>query len=409
MGEVIGRGGMGTVYSATDLTLDRVVAVKVLPPAVADQDLASIARFKREARAAASLAHPGVVAVFDTGADDGTHFIVMELVSGRSLAAILREEAPLDPARAVEITGKVADALAAAHAAGVVHRDVKPSNLMVAEDGSIRVLDFGIVRLMDGTAITQTASVLGSAAYMSPEQALGKRVEERSDIYSLGCVLYALLAGRPPFAAEAAAAIVNQHVNADPQPLRMTNRLVPPALEALVMQMLTKSPAARPSAAQLGNLLSETLAEPPPTATLPITPSVGSAETTVTRLQTVGARGRRRWVVGGVLVTVLGLIAAIALASETGSPPHGVSKRQGTGSSTPTRRSPPPTTGTPTSPGISPNAQPSGPAKPKPSKEQGETAVGSPGPPAKPPGHGGVPPGQEKKQNDGSDSESEGG
>jgi serine/threonine-protein kinase len=202
--EVIGRGGMGTVYRASDLVLRRPVAVKLLPGPLADQDPTSVARFEREARAAAALNNPAVVAVYDTGADETTRFIVMELISGDSLEAILRDDGPLDPDRAAGIASRVADALAAAHAAGIVHRDIKPANVMVAEDGSVKVLDFGIARAMDATTVTQNASVLGTAAYMAPERALGKPADERSDIYSLGCVLYALLAGHPPFRATAA-------------------------------------------------------------------------------------------------------------------------------------------------------------------------------------------------------------
>jgi serine/threonine-protein kinase len=197
LGEVIGRGGMGTVYRAVDSVLSRPVAVKVLPGALVDHDPTSVARFEREARAAAALNHPAVVAVYDTGADDTSRFIVMELIVGRGLEAILRQDGPLDPDRAAAIATRVADALAAAHAAGIVHRDIKPANVMVASDGTVKVLDFGIARAIDGTTLTQSARVLGTAAYMSPEQASGQPADERSDIYSLGCVLYAMLAGHP--------------------------------------------------------------------------------------------------------------------------------------------------------------------------------------------------------------------
>jgi hypothetical protein len=247
--EVIGRGGMGTVYRASDLVLRRPVAVKLLPGPLADQDPTSVARFEREARAAAALNNPAVVAVYDTGADETTRFIVMELISGDSLEAILRDDGPLDPDRAAGIASRVADALAAAHAAGIVHRDIKPANVMVAEDGSVKVLDFGIARAMDATTVTQNASVLGTAAYMAPERALGKPADERSDIYSLGCVLYALLAGHPPFRGDSAAAVLNQHANVAPRPLRGENSRVSPELDAAVMQMLAKSPDDRPQTA----------------------------------------------------------------------------------------------------------------------------------------------------------------
>ncbi len=293
LAEVIGRGGMGTVYRAVDLVLKRSVAVKMLPGPLADQDPTSVARFEREARAAAALSHPAVVAVYDTGADETTRFIVMELVAGRSLEAVLNDEGPLDPDRAAAIAARVADALAAAHAAGIVHRDIKPANVMVAEDGSVRVLDFGIARVMDGTTLTQNASVLGTAAYMSPEQALGKPADEHSDIYSLGCVLYALLAGHPPFSGDGAAAILNQHANIAPPPLRAANGRVSPELNALLMEMLAKSPDDRPqSAAQVRDRLTS------PSASQSATPAVTAAtaridETTATRLlPSVAARRR---------------------------------------------------------------------------------------------------------------------
>jgi serine/threonine protein kinase len=161
--EIIGRGGMGTVYRATDLVLERTVAVKVLPAALAEEDSRHVARFEREARAAASLAHPSVVAIYDSGEDEATRFIVMECVAGRSLSEVLRDEAPLAPARAARIAARAADALVAAHAAGIVHRDVKPGNVMIQADDAVKVLDFGLARSLGGSALTQTAAVLGTA------------------------------------------------------------------------------------------------------------------------------------------------------------------------------------------------------------------------------------------------------
>jgi eukaryotic-like serine/threonine-protein kinase len=317
LAEVLGRGGMGTVYRATDLVLGRTVAVKVLAAALAEEDPIHVARFEREARAAASLSDPAVVAVYDTGADEATRFIVMEYVAGRSLAAILRDKAPIEPHRAVNIAERMAEALAAAHGAGIVHRDVKPGNVMVADDGSVKVLDFGLARALDGTALTQTASVLGTAAFMAPEQALGERIDERSDIYSLGCVLYAMLAGRPPFTGETAAAITHQHVHVDPRPLHEANRRVPPPLDALVLQLLAKSPADRPqSAGRVRDRLGQTLGEPPATG-VSRTPTARPQRTpATTRILPHAARvkhGRLATaaaVCGGVL-----LVVVIALAS----------------------------------------------------------------------------------------------
>jgi serine/threonine-protein kinase len=244
--EVIGRGGMSTVYRGTDLALDRVVAVKVALDPLVEQSPIYLARFTREAKAAAAIDNPGVVTVYDAGADGPTRFIVMEYVEGYSLAEILREEHPLDADRAVRIAEQVAGALSAAHVAGIIHRDVKPGNIMVAPDRSVKVLDFGIARALDGDTLTQTATVLGTSAYMSPEQALGQPVDARSDIYSLGCVLYEMLTGEPPFVADSAPALLHQHVRVKPKPARERNPAIPPALDDLVMQMLAKAPNDRP-------------------------------------------------------------------------------------------------------------------------------------------------------------------
>ena len=249
--EVIGRGGMSTVYRGTDLALDRVVAVKVALDPLVEQSPIYLARFTREAQAAAAIGHPGVVTVYDAGADGPTRFIVMEFVPGRSLADILRdrEHKPLEPDQAAHIAGQVADALSAAHAAGIIHRDIKPGNIIVAPDGSVKVLDFGIARALDSHTLTQTATVLGTSAYMSPEQALGQPVDARSDVYSLGCVLYEMLTGEPPFVADVSAAVLHQHVRVEPKPARERNPAIPTALNDLVMQMLAKSPDDRPQTA----------------------------------------------------------------------------------------------------------------------------------------------------------------
>ena len=249
--EVIGRGGMSTVYRGTDLALNRVVAVKVALDPLVEQSPVYLARFTREAQSAAAIGHPGVVTVYDAGADGPTRFIVMEYVPGRSLAEILseREHKPLEPDEAAGIAAQVADALSSAHAAGIIHRDIKPGNIMVEPDGSVKVLDFGIARALDGHTLTQTATVLGTSAYMSPEQALGQPVDARSDIYSLGCVLYEMLTGEPPFTAEVSAAVLHQHVRVEPKPARERNPAIPPALNELVMQMLAKSPKDRPQTA----------------------------------------------------------------------------------------------------------------------------------------------------------------
>jgi serine/threonine-protein kinase len=354
--EVIGRGGMGTVYRAVDLVLRRPVAVKMLPGTPADQDPTNVARFEREARAAAKLSHPAVVAVYDAGADATSRYLVMELISGRSLEAILHDEGPLDPGRAAGIAARVADALAAAHAAGIVHRDIKPANVMVDKDGSVKVLDFGIARAIGGTTLTQTTSVLGTAAYMSPEQALGEPADERSDVYALGCVLYALLAGHPPFTGDAAAAMLHQHANVAPRALRTENGRVPPELEALVMQMLAKAPGDRPqSAAQVR----DRLAGRPATATtqMPTAPTRPQPATAVTRPRPPAPHpnpNRRRLLLAGALLSVALVVAVIALASGGSSPQRTTRGRRAATASKPVSttpaRTPTKTSTTPTTP-----------------------------------------------------------
>jgi eukaryotic-like serine/threonine-protein kinase len=261
--EVLGRGGMSTVYRGTDLELDRTVAVKVALDPLVEQSPVYLARFTREAQATAAIDHPGVVTVYDAGADGPTRFIVMEFVPGKSLADILREHSPLEPARAADIAAQTADALSAAHARGIIHRDIKPGNIMVTPDGSVKVLDFGIARAVDSGTLTQTATVLGTSAYMAPEQALGQPADARSDIYSLGCVLYEMLTGKPPFIADVAAAVMHQHVRVAPKPARERNPAVPPALDALVMQMLAKDPKDRPqTAAEVRDGLRQAVGKP---------------------------------------------------------------------------------------------------------------------------------------------------
>ncbi|MEA2313415.1 MAG: eukaryotic-like serine/threonine-protein kinase [Solirubrobacteraceae bacterium] len=320
--EIIGRGGMGAVYRARDLVLERTVAVKLLPAELAEHDSTRRARFEREARAAAALMHPAVVSVYDTGVDDGTRYIVMEHVRGRSLSEILLEQAPLAPARAANIAAQIALALAAAHAAGIVHRDIKPANVMIAEDGTVKILDFGIARSLQDSMLTQGTTVLGSASYMAPEQALGKRVDQRADIYSLGCVLFAMLTGRPPFIGEAPAALLHQHVNSPPRAPSALNRAVPGALDATVLAMLAKSPRERPqSAAELAESLQSAVQpraphEEPTEATARLEPT---AETRPLPATPPRARARRGavGVLGGL---VLGMIIVIVLGAVLGSP-----------------------------------------------------------------------------------------
>ncbi|MCA1711919.1 MAG: protein kinase [Actinobacteria bacterium] len=262
IGSVIGRGGMADVYEGHDEVLDRAVAIKVLR-VHADTDERFLERFQREARQAAALSHPNIVAVHDAGEHDGVRYIVMELVRGRSLDALLAAEGALPVERGVAICDAVALALAAAHDAGLVHRDVKPGNVLIADNGAIKVADFGIARSLDAQTISRT-SVLGTAAYISPEQAQGEDVDARSDVYSLGAVLFEVLAGRAPFQGDGAIQVALQHVAETPPRLRELAPQVPLDLEAIVMKAMAKHPADRYwTAAELHADLQKVLAGEP--------------------------------------------------------------------------------------------------------------------------------------------------
>ena len=246
----IARGGMADVYDGRDTLLDRRVAVKVLHSQFSS-DEAFVKRFRREAQAAANLQHPNIVSIYDWGEDEGTYFIVMELIEGRSLRDVVKSEGPLLPRRAVEIASEAAAALAIAHRAGLVHRDIKPGNMMLAPDGTVKVTDFGIARAWDDSSeLTRTGAVIGTATYFSPEQAQGEISDERSDVYSLGVVLYEMLVGNPPFSGESPVAVAYQHVQARAEPPTVANPSVPPELETIVMHALEKNPDARYQSAE---------------------------------------------------------------------------------------------------------------------------------------------------------------
>ncbi len=241
----LARGGMADVYLAKDLLLDRQVAVKVLFPEYA-RDATFVERFRREAKAAANLNHPNIVAVYDWGEQLGTYFIVMEYVEGQPLSEIIHHGGAMEPARAAEITCDVADALAFAHRNGVVHRDIKPGNILITPLGQVKVADFGIAQAGASEAtqasLTQVGAVMGTATYFSPEQAQGRPVDPRSDLYSLGCVLYEMLTGRQLFTGETPLAIAYKHVQEPPVPPRQYAPQVPPALEAIDLRLLAKDP-----------------------------------------------------------------------------------------------------------------------------------------------------------------------
>ena len=247
---IVGRGGMAEVFRARDIRLDRIVAVKTLREDLA-RDATFQARFRREAQSAASLNHPSIVAVYDTGEDmsEPAHvpYIVMEYVDGRTLRELLRDDRRLLPERALEITDGVLRALDYSHRHGIVHRDIKPGNVMLTRTGEVKVMDFGIARAVSDAqaTMTQTAQVIGTAQYLSPEQARGERVDARSDLYSTGCLLYELLTGRPPFLGDSPVAIAYQHVRENPVPPSQLDPDIPAWADSIVLRAMAKDPADR--------------------------------------------------------------------------------------------------------------------------------------------------------------------
>jgi serine/threonine protein kinase len=247
--ELLGQGGMGEVWRGADRLLDRPVAVKVLRDSYTDPEFDR--RLQREAKIAARVQHPGITVVHDIGSDDGQLFIVMELLRGRDLASVLLDAPdglPVDTACSLAI--QAAEALAAAHERNVIHRDLKPANLFVLPDGKLKVCDFGIAYATDTSSqLTAPGTTLGTPAYMPPEQWEGSRGDERSDIYSLGCVIYSLLLGHPPFVADRPHALMHHHFNTTPSSVRILRPDIPEELDALVLGMLAKNPASRPPTA----------------------------------------------------------------------------------------------------------------------------------------------------------------
>ncbi len=248
--EVVGAGGMAEVWRGVDHRLGRVVAVKVLRAELArDEELQT--RFRREAQSVAALNHPSIVAVYDTGVESrgglSIPFMVMEFVRGQTLRQILGEQGPVRADQAQKMTAQVLRALAYSHRCGIVHRDIKPGNIMLTPSGEVKVMDFGIARALaaDQSSLTGTSAVVGTAQYLSPEQARGWAVDARSDVYSTGCLLYELLAGRPPFVGDSPIAVACQHVYDEPAPPSAFNPQVPLADAAVVMRALEKDPGSR--------------------------------------------------------------------------------------------------------------------------------------------------------------------
>lgn len=282
IGGVLGRGGMAEVHHGRDLRLGREVAVKVLRHDLA-RDPSFQVRFRREAQASASLNHPAIVAVYDTGEDrtpsGATPYIVMEYVEGETLRDVLRREGRLPTERAMSLAADICGALDFSHRNGIVHRDVKPGNVMITPQGSVKVMDFGIARAVSDSAatMTSTAAVIGTAQYLSPEQARGEGVDARSDVYSLGCLLYELVTGAPPFTGDSPVSVAYQHVREDPRLPSSINPDVPPELDAILLKAMSKNPANRyQSAAEMRNDLLRALAG----QRVEATPVMGDAEKT---------------------------------------------------------------------------------------------------------------------------------
>ena len=247
---LVGSGGMADVYRAKDQLLERTVAVKILHQQY-ENDTEFITRFQREAKAAARITHPNIVNVYDVGVAEGRHYIVMEYVPGRTLKERIKEEGPVPVPQALQIARQIAGALAQAHANNLVHCDIKPHNILVMPDGNVKVADFGIARAVTEATMTYNDNIMGSVHYFSPEQARGTMITPKSDVYSLGVLLYEMLSGRIPFDGNTAVSIARKHLEEDPQPLHMIAPGIPPVVEALVTRMMAKDPAQRPDSSML--------------------------------------------------------------------------------------------------------------------------------------------------------------
>jgi predicted Ser/Thr protein kinase len=297
LGKMLGYGGTSDVHRGRDIRLGREVAIKVLQANLARNQQVQH-RFRKEAQNAATLKHPTIVAVYDTGEMQSPYgslpYIVMEFVDGRTLSDIIKSEGAMDEQQAIETMADVCAALDFSHRGGIIHRDVKPANVMITKSGAVKVMDFGIARaLADGGGVTQTGAVIGTAHYLSPEQARGEAVDARSDVYAAGCVLYKLLTGSPPFTGDSPVAVAYQHVREDPKRPSQENPDVSPALDAVVLRSMSKNPANRyQSAAEMRSDLVRVLAGQRPQAPMVMTDDY---RTTLLAAGTgEGESGRRR-------------------------------------------------------------------------------------------------------------------
>ncbi len=334
LNRAIASGGMAQVWEATDQTLARRVAVKILHPHLA-QDESFVRRFRAEAIAVARLAHPSIVSVYDTLTDDGVNAIVMELVTGTTMRADLDQHGPLQLTAVLAIGTQVADALGAAHASGLVHRDVKPANILLSADGRVLVADFGIAKAAEGADLTGDGSMVGTAKYLAPEQVEGGPVDGRTDLYALGVVLYEALTGTPPFTADTDASTALARLHRDPVPLRQLRPQIPPAVEQVVLRALARRPADRfPDAAAMRRALLAAGADPskaPAAAQAAVAADTGERPAERRPAPPLaapshgphpaGSRARRRWPwVALVLLVLAGVGVGIGLTAGTRSP-----------------------------------------------------------------------------------------
>jgi serine/threonine protein kinase len=334
VGEILGFGGMSEVHLARDARLHRDVAVKVLRADLA-RDPSFYLRFRREAQNAAALNHPAIVAVYDTGEaetpDGPLPYIVMEYVEGVTLRDIVQNDGPMDTRRAIEVIADACQALNFSHQHGIIHRDVKPANIMISKAGAVKVMDFGIARALadSGTPVTRTGAVIGTAQYLSPEQASGETVDARSDVYSLGCVLYEMLTGEPPFVGDSPVAVAYQHVRKDPSPPSQRHTRISPELDAVVLKALAKNPENRyRTAADMRTDLIRVRSGEAPDAPKVFTdaertdlvssaPARGGRTQPIEQISTHHERARarsiRRWLVAVAVLAVLTVVAAVAI------------------------------------------------------------------------------------------------
>ncbi|OPX11974.1 Stk1 family PASTA domain-containing Ser/Thr kinase [Mycobacterium sp. AT1] len=320
LGEILGFGGMSEVHLARDVRLHRDVAVKVLRADLA-RDPTFFLRFRREAQNAAGLNHPAIVAVYDSGEaetpDGPLPYIVMEYVDGVTLRDVIHDNGPVEPRRAIEIIADACQALNYSHQNGIIHRDVKPANIMIDNAGAVKVMDFGIARALhdDGVKLTQTSAVIGTAQYLSPEQASGETVDARSDVYSLGCVFYELLTGEPPFVGDSPVAVAYQHVRKDPPPPSRRNPALSPELDAVVLKSLAKNPANRyQTAAEMrSDLIRVRDGQAPAAPKVYTDKDHADLASTAPGHRRVARGGSRRWLAVGAVLAVLALVVTVAV------------------------------------------------------------------------------------------------